>query len=46
MVKNLELTEIDGNVILWVQSDRPHTNFGESSEETEKEHWRLQKMLQ
>lgn len=37
----------DGNVILWVPSDRPVANFGESSEEAvDKEHWRLQKMLQ
>nr|ODN96109.1 chromatin assembly factor 1 subunit B [Cryptococcus depauperatus CBS 7855] len=37
----------DGNVILWVQSDRPNVPFGESSEDQpDKEHWRLQKMLQ
>ncbi|ORX40978.1 WD40-repeat-containing domain protein, partial [Kockovaella imperatae] len=37
----------DGNVILWVPSDRPVVAFGESSEDQpDKEHWRLQKMLQ
>ncbi|ORY31231.1 WD40-repeat-containing domain protein [Naematelia encephala] len=37
----------DGNVILWVPSERPSATFGESSEEVpDKEHWRLQKMLQ
>ncbi|BEI84314.1 hypothetical protein CcaverHIS002_0409180 [Cutaneotrichosporon cavernicola] len=37
----------DGNVILWVASDRPTTTFGETPEETpDKEHWRPQKMLQ
>jgi hypothetical protein len=37
----------DGNVILWVPSDRPVTNFGEAAEELpDKEHWRPQKMLQ
>lgn len=38
---------LDGNVILWVQSDRPGTAaFGETADESEKEHWRLQKMVQ
>jgi chromatin assembly factor 1 subunit B len=42
-----QLIIIDGNVILWVQSDRPVASFGESSEDLpDKEHWRLQKMLQ
>ncbi|KIY37293.1 chromatin assembly factor 1 subunit B [Cryptococcus gattii E566] len=37
----------DGNVILWVPSDRPSVTFGETSEDLpDKEHWRLQKMLQ
>ena len=38
----------DGNVILWGPSDRPMVSFGESSSEDlpDKEHWRLQKMLQ
>jgi hypothetical protein len=45
-VLRTRLTVTDGNVILWVQSDKPGTNFGESCEEAEKEHWRLQKMLQ
>ncbi|TYJ53349.1 hypothetical protein B9479_006009 [Cryptococcus floricola] len=37
----------DGNVILWVPSDRPNVTFGETSEDLpDKEHWRLQKMLQ
>ncbi|WVR08644.1 hypothetical protein IAU60_005701 [Kwoniella sp. DSM 27419] len=37
----------DGNVILWVPSERPNVTFGESSDELpDKEHWRLQKMLQ
>jgi chromatin assembly factor 1 subunit B len=41
------LTGVDGNVILWVQSERPVATFGESSDDSpEKEHWRLQKMLQ
>ena len=41
-----QLTCSDGNVILWVPSDKPVTNFGETSEEVDKENWRLQKMLQ
>ncbi|TXT05909.1 hypothetical protein VHUM_03670 [Vanrija humicola] len=37
----------DGNVILWVLSDRPISNFGEATEDApDKEHWRPQKMLQ
>ncbi|WVQ86082.1 hypothetical protein IAT38_008250 [Cryptococcus sp. DSM 104549] len=37
----------DGNVILWVPSDRPGVTFGETSDDLpDKEHWRLQKMLQ
>ncbi|OXH41339.1 chromatin assembly factor 1 subunit B [Cryptococcus neoformans] len=37
----------DGNVILWVPSDRPTAVFGETSDDLpDKEHWRLQKMLQ
>ncbi|KAK8850564.1 hypothetical protein IAR55_004482 [Kwoniella newhampshirensis] len=37
----------DGNVILWVPSDRPVVTFGDNPDEVpEKEHWRLQKMLQ
>ncbi|WWC92359.1 uncharacterized protein L201_007316 [Kwoniella dendrophila CBS 6074] len=37
----------DGNVILWVPSDRPVVTFGENPDEVQdKEHWRLQKMLQ
>ncbi|WWC72627.1 uncharacterized protein I206_106590 [Kwoniella pini CBS 10737] len=37
----------DGNVILWVPSDRPVVSFGENPDEVQdKEHWRLQKMLQ
>ncbi|KAL1412665.1 Chromatin assembly factor 1 subunit [Vanrija albida] len=37
----------DGNVILWVLSDRPISNFGEAAEDApDKEHWRPQKMLQ
>ncbi|CAD6581065.1 MAG: hypothetical protein TREMPRED_002918 [Tremellales sp. Tagirdzhanova-0007] len=38
----------DGNVILWVPSDRPTSTFGESlmDDLPDKEHWRLQKMLQ
>ncbi|WWD20746.1 hypothetical protein CI109_105222 [Kwoniella shandongensis] len=37
----------DGNVILWVPSDRPVVTFGENPDEVpDKEHWRLQKMLQ
>lgn len=38
---------VDGNVILWVPSDRPSVIFGETSDDLpDKEHWRLQKMLQ
>lgn len=38
---------LDGNVILWVPSDRPNVTFGETPEELpDKEHWRPQKMLQ
>ncbi len=39
---------LDGNVILWVPSDRPAVSFGEShsDDQPDKEHWRLQKMLQ
>ncbi|WRT70747.1 uncharacterized protein IL334_007746 [Kwoniella shivajii] len=37
----------DGNVILWVPSDRPVVTFGENPDEVQdKEYWRLQKMLQ
>ncbi|KAK6906546.1 chromatin assembly factor 1 subunit B [Kwoniella mangroviensis CBS 8886] len=37
----------DGNVILWVPSDRPVVSFGENPDDVQdKEHWRLQKMLQ
>lgn len=37
----------DGNVILWVPSDRPVATFGETPDEVpDKEHWRPQKMLQ
>ncbi|KAK4688475.1 chromatin assembly factor 1 subunit B, partial [Tremellales sp. Uapishka_1] len=38
----------DGNVILWVPSERPVATFGEAvgDELPDKEHWRLQKMLQ
>ncbi|WVW80788.1 hypothetical protein I302_102775 [Kwoniella bestiolae CBS 10118] len=37
----------DGNVILWVPSDRPVVTFGENPDDVQdKEHWRLQKMLQ
>lgn len=42
-----ELICPDGNIILWVQSDRPVHTFGESGDEAQdKEHWRLQRMLQ
>lgn len=41
------LTVTDGNVILWVPSDKPTATFGETAEEVpDKEHWRPQKMLQ
>ncbi|OCF43298.1 chromatin assembly factor 1 subunit B [Kwoniella heveanensis CBS 569] len=37
----------DGNVILWVSSDKPIVTFGESADELpDKEHWRSQRMLQ
>ncbi|WVF68167.1 hypothetical protein IAT40_002932 [Kwoniella sp. CBS 6097] len=37
----------DGNVILWVSSDKPVVTFGESADELpDKEHWRSQRMLQ
>ncbi|KAL7422845.1 Chromatin assembly factor 1 subunit [Cryptotrichosporon argae] len=38
----------DGNVILWVPSDKPVTTFGESAADDlpDKEYWRLQRMLQ
>ncbi|RXK41987.1 chromatin assembly factor 1 subunit B [Tremella mesenterica] len=37
----------DGNVILWVPSDRPVATFGETPDDVpDKEHWRLQKLLQ
>jgi len=46
-IPRCKLTCTDGNIILWVPSDRPVTTFGESSDDLpDKEHWRLQKMLQ
>jgi chromatin assembly factor 1 subunit B len=47
-LKGNEADWIDGNVILWVPSDKPQTGFGESSSDdlVDKEFWRAQRILQ